>query len=146
MYMRVFPGRGMPRRGSLQDVVVQEMLYREQRKEIHQNVFLGQLLAAGLNIPQGLFQAWSDMYADEVTQDNYNPKVLAFKRSLQKLLNQEDTRELDLVRRVQSFEITSHEQLLPASKADIERAKEILRKRTRAQAEAVHKGNKKKNA
>ena len=86
------------------------------------------------------------MYADEVTQDNYNPKVLAFKRSLQKLLNQEDTRELDLVRRVQSFEITSHEQLLPASKADIERAKEILRKRTRAQAEAVHRGNKKKNA
>jgi hypothetical protein len=133
--MRVFPQQGMPKRGSLQDRLVQEMLYREQRREIHRNVFLGQLISAGLNVPPGLFQAWVDMYRDEVTHDNYNPQALSVKRKLQTLLNQEDTRELDLVKRVQGFEITSHEQMQPYSKEGLERVKEILRKRARTKAE-----------
>ena len=75
MFMRTLPFRGVPPRGSMQDRITQEMLLRERRRNVSEQVYLGRIIAAGMQMPESLFQLWTSLFAMEVHQENYLPDV-----------------------------------------------------------------------
>jgi len=46
---------------------------RERRKNISEHVYLGRIIAAGMQLPEPLFQLWTSLFAMEVHQENYSP-------------------------------------------------------------------------
>lgn len=105
------------------------MFYRDRRRMIAENVYTGQLLAAGLNIPAALFNAWSANYEDEVMHGNYRPSVVAEKkRLLEAFLTRRkvDHRHID---RIEKYAVQSSEDLKPYTKEERLKIQSRLRKR-----------------
>jgi len=80
MFMRTLPVRGVPPRGSIQDMVAQEMLVRERRKNVSEQVYLGRIIAAGMQLPEPMFQLWTSLFALEVHQESYTPGTVKEKK------------------------------------------------------------------
>lgn len=71
---------GLPPRGSVQDRVVCEMLYRSRRSTLMQSVYLGKLLAVGTGIPEKLLSSWTTLLSLEINHDNYKPNIVKQKK------------------------------------------------------------------
>ena len=135
MSLRVMSHRGMPPRGSFQDRVIQEMLIRERRREIITQTYQAQLVAAGLRIHPALFDLWTSMYVDEVSHDNYKPRVVAQKKEMLKAFAKARKVPTDLVAKASKLTVRRKEDLKPYSAAELEGIKAKLRRRTIAAAQ-----------
>lgn len=129
MYMLVLPHRGMPPRGSFEDRVAQEMLLRSRRKDVATQVYQAQLVAAGLRINEGLFEMWTMLYIDEISQENYQPGVNKEKRRMLDAFSTQRRVEKKLIERTDSYSIQSTKDMQPYSKAELETIKAALRKK-----------------
>ena len=96
---------------------------------IAEKVYEGQLLAAGLNIPPPILDAWTALYIDEVTQDNYKPAVAASKHKLLDAFTSQKRVEKNLVERVDSYSIQSTRDMQPYTKGELEKIRKQIRKR-----------------
>jgi hypothetical protein len=112
------------------------MFYRERRRMIAESVYMGQLLVAGLHIPQPIFDAWSAQYEDEVMHGNYRPSVVAEKKRLLEAFLVRRKVDRKHVDRVDKYSVTSTEHLKPYSKAEREKIQERLRRRALKDATA----------
>ncbi len=129
IFLLQLPNRAPPARGSFQDLVAQELYYRDRRRVIAEKVYEGQLLAAGLNIPQAILDAWTALYIDEVTQDNYKPSVAKSKHKLLDAFSTQRRVEKKLIERTDSYSIQNTKDMQPYSKAELENIKAKLRKK-----------------
>lgn len=130
MFMRVMSHRGMPPRGSFQDRIAQEMLLRERRRDIATSIYQAQLVAAGLRIPGPLFDAWTMLYIDEITHDNYQPRVVKEKRRMLDAFDKKKVQERSHVARVEDYTVNTREDLRPYTPGELDKLRSKLRKRT----------------
>lgn len=131
LYVRTLPLRGMPVRGSIQDRIACEMLIRERRRSITENVYLARILSAGLNLNEKLFQLWTSILSMEVFQESYQPEVVQEKAYALKLIQDSTTnRTTTQVRMFQKLnKLTARdEDLRPATPEELEAFKRRLRK------------------
>lgn len=127
--MRVLAQRGIPPRGSFQDGIAQEMLIRERRQTIAATVYHAQLIAAGLNLPPPILDAWTMLYIDEVTHDNYQPKVVRQKRSMLAAFDKKKVEERARVARVEDYTVNTREDLRPYTPGELEKIRAKLRRK-----------------
>lgn len=130
--MRTLPFRGVPPRGSLQDLVVQEMLVRERRKTVSGQVYLGRIIAAGMKLPEPLFQLWTSLYGMEVHQENYTPGTVEAKEYALRTLKEGKDKQIH--GRVRMFDKLnrlnmSEDDMRPITAEERERFKRRLRQR-----------------
>lgn len=72
--------RGMPPRGSAQDLIATEMIRRERTAFVAQQEYLARMFQVGLNIPEKIFKVWTDLFSMEVFQDSYSPAMIRMQR------------------------------------------------------------------
>lgn len=130
MYLRVFPHRGMPARGSFQERILQEMLLREQRQKIVVETYHGHLLAAGLGVRPELFMLWTENLIDEITQNNYVPSTIERKRAALKIFADRHQAPKKGLQRAHQYTIKSQKDLEDYSEAELAVRRDKIRKRT----------------
>lgn len=130
MLLRALPHRGLPPRGSFRDLVLQEMLLRERRREISTQIYQAQLLAAGLRMPAAVFNLWTSIYIDEVSHDNYTPRTVQKKRSLLQAFARQKRVNPDMLKRTETYTVRSAKDLKPYTPAELDVIKAKLRRRT----------------
>ena len=81
--MRTLPTRGLPPRGSAQDLVAIEMVRRERTLKVAEHEYTARILQLGFNIPAKSFDVWTNILAMEVFQESYSPHTI---RAQQKAL------------------------------------------------------------
>lgn len=136
LYMRVLPHRGMPPRGSFEDRVAQEMLLRERRRAVATEVYQAQLVAAGLRINEGLFEMWTLLYIDEISQENYQPGVNKEKRRMLDVFSNQRRVEKKLIERTDSYSIHNTRDMQPYSKAELEVIRDKMRRKVLRDAQS----------
>lgn len=122
----------MPTRGSIQDRIACEMLIRERRRSITENVYLARITSAGLNIPDKLFQLWTTILSMEVFQESYQPEVVKEKQYALKLIQENVTQRSEgQVRMFQKLhKLTARDNdMRPATPEELESFKRKLRQR-----------------
>ena len=122
----------MPSRGSIQDRIACEMMLRERRRSVTEDVYLARIISAGLNIPDKLFQLWTTILTMEVFQESYQPEVVKEKQYALKLIQENVTQRSEgQVRMFQKLhKLTAREDdLRPATPEEVELVKRKLRKR-----------------
>lgn len=132
MFMRTLPFRGVPPRGSIQDLLAQEMLLRERRKTVSQQSYLGRIIAAGMQLPEATFRLWTSLFEMEIFQENYSPSTVEAKSAaLQTLLSSIDQQQHGRVRMFDKLNKLnmSEEDLRPSTAEERERFKRKLRRR-----------------
>lgn len=109
--MRTLPTRGLPPRGSAQDLIATEMIRRERTLKVAEHSYTASILKLGLNIPDKIFQIWTDLLAAEVFQDSYSPHMI---RAQQKALEgfsskkrQEETNRRQIFNKLAKLEVKS---------------------------------------
>lgn len=130
--MRTLPLRGMPSAGSIQDRIACEMMLRERRRSVTEQVYLARILSAGLSIPEKLFQLWTTIVTMEVFQESYQPAVVKEKEDALKLIQENVTHKHEgQVRMLTKLQkLTAREDdLRPATPEEIEVFRRRLRKR-----------------
>lgn len=138
MYMRVLAHRGMPPRGSFQDRVAQEMILRERRRYVTTQIYQARLIAGSYSLPQPLFDAWTMLFIDEVSHDNYQPKVVKQKRRILDGFDKKKKTEQARVDRVETYTVKTSRDLTPYTAAELEVVRSKLRRRAIAQAQQQH--------
>lgn len=128
--MRIFPHRGMPARGSFQERILQEMLLREQRKEIVVATYHGHLLAAGLGIRPELFSLWTDTLCDEISHNNYTAETIARKKRALALFAERHTIPRSGLKRAEKYTVKDTVGYLPYSEEELAQIKDKVRART----------------
>lgn len=129
--MRTLPLRGMPPRGSIQDRIACEMLLRDRRRNVTENVYLARILSAGLNLNEKLFQLWTTILTMEVFQESYQPEVVKEKEYALKLIQDNVTQRSEGQVRVfkKLHKLTAlDDDLKPATPAEYEAFQRRLRK------------------
>lgn len=128
--MRTLPFQGVPPRGSLRDLVAQEMLIRERRKNVSEHVYLGRIIAAGMQLPESLFQMWTSLFAMEVHHENYSPGTVKEKEfalnTLREHVEQHTKGRVDMFKKLNRLNI-SEDEMRPVTPAE----REIFRRRLR---------------
>jgi hypothetical protein len=130
MYLRIFPHRGMPARGSFQERVLQEMLLREQRKQIAIETYRGHLLAAGLGVRFELFQLLTENMVDEITHNNYVDATIERKKKALVVFAERHTVPKKGLARAQQYTIKSQLDLTSYSEEELAAKRDKIRART----------------
>ena len=86
MYVETIKFRGLPPRGSIQDRMACTMMSRARTRKVSEGVYLGRLLAAGMNLNENIFQLWTELYSLEVFHNTYNPATVSNKNETLKIL------------------------------------------------------------
>lgn len=97
--MSTIASKGLPPRGSLQDRIVCEMLFRMRRRRMAEVTFIGRILAASTLLPENQYQFLADMLAMEVFQENYTPKTVQFKKNLIQAIDKRKKDQTDETKR-----------------------------------------------
>lgn len=130
--MRTLPTKGIPPRGSAQDLIATEMLLRERNQKIASQLYLARMLQASLGIPEQVFKVWTELFALEVSQQSYSPEMIALQRKALKKFDRQTQQEKRDRRRMFSrlakLEV-EQERSRPASKAEREEFKRKLRRK-----------------
>lgn len=131
MFLRGVAVRGMPARGSIQDRIACEMLFRERQRALASHTYLGRIFASGLNLPEKLLQFWTTLLALEIGQENYEPNIIKEKEKALMFLEQakkDQTKDhTSMFHKLQK--LTVHDDKpRPATPEDLERFKRHLRK------------------
>ncbi len=132
LFVRTIPTRGMPTRGSIQDRIACEMLIRDRRRTVTEHVYLARITAAGLNLPQEIFQLATSLLSMEVFQESYQPEVVKEKEYALKLIQDNVTqRHEGQVRMFNKLhKLTARESdLRPATADELEAFKRKIRQR-----------------
>jgi hypothetical protein len=113
-------------------LVAQELLMRERRKTVSEQVYLGRIIAVGMHLPETLFQLWTSLFSMEVYQENYSPGTVEAKQFALKTLT--DATTANGQGRVAMFEkihkmTVSDEDMRPITPAEREIYKRKLRRR-----------------
>lgn len=103
---------------------------------IAESAYMGQLLAAGLNIPAAIFNAWSANYEDEVMHGNYRPSVVAEKKRVLEAFLIRRKVDHKHIERTDKYTIQKSDDLKPYTKAEREKIQERLRKKALRDATA----------
>jgi hypothetical protein len=111
------------------------MLLRERRLYASTQVYQARLVSAGLNIPQAVFEAWTMLFVDEVTHDNYQPSVVKQKRRILDSFDKQRRTETARVDRVEQYTVASQKDLAPYSLAELEKIRGKLRRRALERAQ-----------
>jgi len=130
MLLRIFPHRGLPARGSFEDRVIQEMLLREQRRQIAVETYHGHLLAAGLGVRPELFALWTENLVDEITHNNYVAATIERKKRALAIFAERNSLPVMGLKRAKSYEIKGQQDLIPYTKEELAVLQEKIRKRT----------------
>jgi len=130
--MRTLPSRGMPPRGSVQDLIASEMVQRERRREIASQQYVARLLQAGLGISDKIFSVWTDLYSLEVFQDNYSPTTMALQKAVLEDLDKKKKKDIGtrdrMLGKVAKLEVKT-DSIRSASKEEREAFREKLRRK-----------------
>lgn len=122
----------MPARGSLQDRVICEVLTREKRRHISENVYLGRILAAGMQLPEQVFQLWTALLTMEVSQENYFPGTSEAKkvalRALTEGVKEHSDKRVHMFKKLHKLTV-GEDDLRPASPEEKEAFRRKLRRR-----------------
>lgn len=130
MYLRIFPHRGMPARGSFQERILQEMLLREQREKIAIETYRGNLLAAGLGVRFELFQLLTENLVDEITHNNYVDATIDRKRKSLEIFAERHTIPTKGLARAHQYTIKSQHDLTSYSEEELAAKRDKIRART----------------
>lgn len=127
--MRIFPHRGMPARGSFQERILQEMLLREQRKQIAIETYHGHLLAAGLAIKPELFGLWTENLIDEITHSNYAAATIARKKKALSYFTERNEAPRRGLMRAHNYTVKNAADMMPYTKDEIAAIRDKVRAR-----------------
>jgi len=130
MYLRIFPHRGMPARGSFQERILQEMLLREQRKQIAIETYRGHMLAAGLGVRPELFRLLTENMVDEITHNNYVDATIERKRKSLLIFAERHTVPKKGLQRAHQYTIKSQLDLTGYSEEELAQKRDKIRART----------------
>ena len=106
------------------------MLIRERRREISTQTYQAQLVAAGLRISPDLFHLWTSLYVDEVSHDNYKPKVVKRKKAMLDMFARQKRVNPDMLKRTETYTVRSAKDLKPYTPAELDVIKAKMRRRT----------------
>lgn len=130
MYLRIFPHRGMPARGSFQERILQEMLLRDQRKQIAIETYRGQMLAAGLGVRPELFALYTENLIDEITHNNYVEATIERKKKSLQIFAERHSMPKKGLQRAHQYTIKSQLDLQGYSAAELAEKRDKIRART----------------
>jgi len=131
MYVETVKFHGLPPRGSLQDRITCEMLLRVRTRKVSENVYLGRLLAANMNLNENMFQLWTELYSLEVFHNTYNPATVSSKAKalevLKKRLIGDTENNSQMFRKLQRLTVKESD-MRPTTAKEREAAKQRLRR------------------
>lgn len=137
MYVETIAFHGLPPRGSAQDRLACETLARARNRKLCENVYLGRLLAATVNLDENIFQLWTELYSLEIFQNAYTPATVSSKASALKTLNKRlQGDSADQKRMFQKLrQLTVREtDMRPLTARELEAARRKLRRRALVKA------------
>lgn len=131
LYLNTLAFRGMPKAGSIQDRIACEMVLRQRRRSVVENVYLGRILSATIQLPEKLFQMWTTMLSMEVFQESYQPEVVKEKETALKLIQENVTQRSEtqkrMFRKLQKLTATE-DSMRPATEAEVEEFRRKIRR------------------
>ncbi len=82
MYLSTIASFGVPPRGSIQDRIACEMLFRMRRRKLSEVAYLGRIMSAATMLPESQYRFLTQLLSLEIFQENYSPSIIDFKHDL----------------------------------------------------------------
>ncbi len=130
MYLNTLAYAGLPPRGSIQDRVACEMLFRMRRRKLGEVAYLGRIMSAATMLPESQYRFLTQLLSLEIFQENYMPSIIDFKHDLINQLHAQRTEDRSsndrLVKAAQRLEFTESG-LRPTTDKELEEYRRKLR-------------------